>query len=144
MEKTGPVDVVAGDVCSECWRPAVFGVRNIYDTINYACEGHVEIHKLYGQLDWLTGERDYVVSDWLKQVQNTDESAWKPGNGLEQIILLKDRVSDDISMPYRWQHETTLESLRAAVDLACKLTQEKIDHEEDELRAFRRVRRRRF
>ncbi len=135
-KKSGPVEVMAGDTCSECWRPAVFGFRSIYGDVNYSCEGHVEIHKLYGSLDWLTGERDYTVGDWLKQVRAVDEGAWDGAGDMKHFLLLKDQVSDDFEMPYKWQHECTLESLLSAVDMACKLTQEKIDRKELELQSF--------
>ena len=132
--KTGPVEVKEGDTCSECWRPAAFGFRSIYGDVNYSCEGHKEIHELYGQRDWLEGERDYTVGDWLKQVQAVDENVWQGDKGLRNLVILKSSVSDEVDVPYKVQHEFVLQSLEAAVDRACKLTQEKIDRKASELR----------
>lgn len=133
-EKSGPVEVAAGDTCSECWRPAVFGYRSIYGDVSYDCVGHYEINIMDGKLDWLTGERDFVVGKWLEQVQAVDKSAWDGAVGnMKHFMILKDKVSDDIDMPYKQQHAFTLQALLAAVDEACKLTQEKINRKKSEL-----------
>ncbi len=117
-----------GQNCSHegCERTAVWGITTIRGQDAYDCEKHCEIGLLYGQLDWLTGDRDHVVGDWLEQIRQMPESAWSESGGLKDYLFLRDHVSDKSDMPYKWQHECTLQSLEAAIDLACKLTQEKI------------------
>jgi len=134
--KLGPVDVKADDTCSECWRPAAYGFRRSSTDVRYTCEEHEELNELYSSLEWLTGERDYVIGDWLRQVESIEESTWQRSDEMKHFVILRDRVSDD--MPVKFQHECTFNSLYAAVDEACKLTQEKIDRKEYCLRNITR------
>lgn len=116
------------EVCSEenCNRPAVYGMERMDGEHAYWCQPHNEIGKLWGQYDWIQGEI-YKVKDWHSQVRNTHESAWAGNGGLQHLLILKDEVFDDFILSNKEQHEVTLESLAAALEVACKLTQESIE-----------------
>ncbi len=125
---TGRVSLEGGEICSKenCTRPAVEGIRTVYNDINYICARHREIGLEQGGLDWIHGEISQV-ENWLSQLKNTPESVWAGAGSWKHFLILKDEVSEDLNMSYKWQHECTLESLVAALDVARKLTQEKID-----------------
>ncbi len=122
------------EVCSEenCNRPAVYGTTTIKDTKIYKCRSHNELAELEGQHDRLDGEIE-LVEDWIEQVENASEGAWSGVGELKHFLILRNRVSDDIPMSYKKQHEVTLRSLYAALDAARKLTEAEIARKEAEL-----------
>ncbi len=138
----GEVELHGDEVCSEkgCERPAVYGHKRMRGDVGYQCGPHAEIGLEQGALDWIGGEIDRV-EDWISEVTNTPESAWASAGGWKHFLILRDAVSDDCDMPYWEQHMCSLKSLSAALDVAHKLTQEKIDRlekrlvEEDEIPA---------
>ena len=131
---TGSVALEGGEICSEedCGRPAVYGTDTFRNGLIYNCEGHYEIGLEQGSLDWIADEI-MMVEDWLSQVGKMPESAWAGVGDLKHVLILWDEVSEHPAMSYKWQHEGTLRSLAAALDVARKLTQEKIDRLEKRL-----------
>jgi hypothetical protein len=123
----GDLELTGTEVCSEkgCARPAVRGFERCNGDKDYNCEPHDELMKLYGQRDWLDGEI-MMVEDWAEQVENASESAWTGGGDLKHFLVLRDTVCDGVDVPYKEQHKFTLESIAAAIDLARKLTEERI------------------
>ncbi len=122
------LELQGNEVCSEenCTRPAVYGIKRAIDGENsYQCQPHCEIDGERSGLDFVDGTIE-TVEDWISQVVNMPESAWTGSRGMKDLLILRDEVSDFVDMPYRWQHECTLKSLSAALDVARKLTQEKI------------------
>src|SRR5215210_226830 len=104
--KRGEVTLEGGELCSQenCTRPAVSGVRTVYNGLNYRCEGHEEIGLEYGSLDWIEGEI-HTVKNWISQVENTPESVWTGAGSWKHFLILWDQVSDDFDASYKWQHK---------------------------------------
>ncbi len=129
------VELRGDEVCSKegCNRPAVYGHERMCGDVGYNCGPHAEIGLEQGALDWIDGEVDQA-KEWLDQVRRTPESAWSMGGGIENLLILKHTVGpEQDGWTYKDSHETKLRSLVAALEVAYKLTQEKIERMENAL-----------
>jgi hypothetical protein len=133
----GEIEPQNGEVCSEegCGRPAVTGHTFRGEPV-YDCAEHWEIKLLGGQVDWLDGER-HNVEDMLKQARAWAEKVWvyrmdtKLRDGKGSYLLLVDESEHATRNPDEWPDldpwVTQFMSLLSAVEVAEKLTEEKIE-----------------
>ncbi len=129
------VELRGDEVCSEegCNRPAVYGHKRMSGDVGYQCGPHAEIGLEQGALDWIDGEV-VQAKDWLDQVKRTPESMWRMGGGIENLLILKHTVGhEQDGWTYKDSHETTLQILVAALEVAYKLTEEKVERLKSEL-----------